>query len=188
MLPSFLFLIAMRKDGTVAGILFDTGVADPLGSVEKIIKVGLAIEEAVKTVRKDKEECRDIRNRVLRVSALLKRLQETAMINDPAMREALEALEETLIRTHELILACQKKNIMCRFCTAGDMSKRRIENCYSTSFQYSQKLVDKPRLSNKNRNCYSNSFGFVRKPNDFRNRAGLVLSKTAKTEWFSAIF
>lgn len=102
-------------------------MADPLGSVEKIIKVGLAIKEAVKTVRKNKEECRDIRNRVLRVSALLKRLQETVMINDPAMREALEALEETLIRTHQLILACQKKNRMCRFCTAGDMSKQLRE-------------------------------------------------------------
>ena len=90
-------------------------MADPLASVEKIVKVALAIKEAVKTVRKNKEQCHEIRKRVLRVSALLKRLQETEMIQDPAMCDALEAIEETLTRGHGLIVACQKKNIMCRF-------------------------------------------------------------------------
>ena len=82
-------------------------MADPLASVEKIVKVALAIKEGVKTVRKNKEQCLEIRKRVLRVSALLKRLQETEMIQDPVMCDALEALEETLTRTHDLIVACQ---------------------------------------------------------------------------------
>ncbi|TVU23632.1 hypothetical protein EJB05_26008, partial [Eragrostis curvula] len=110
-------------------------MVDPLGSVEKIIKVGLAIKDAVKKVRKNKEECRDIRNRVLRVSALLKQLQETVMIEDPAMHEALEALEETLTHTLELVLACQKKNIMCHFCSAGDLSKQLREMKHDISDQ-----------------------------------------------------
>ncbi|CAO2146373.1 unnamed protein product [Urochloa humidicola] len=102
-------------------------MTDPLGSVEKIIKVILAIKEAVKTVRKNKEQCREIRKRVLRVSALLKRLQETEVIKDPAMWDALEALEETLTRTHDLIVACQKKNVICHFCMAGGLAKQLRE-------------------------------------------------------------
>lgn len=102
-------------------------MADPLASVEKIIKVALAIKEAVKTVRKNKEQCREIRKRVLRVSALLKRLQETEIMQDPAMCDALEALEETLTHTHDLIIACQKKNIMCHFCMAWDLAKQLRE-------------------------------------------------------------
>jgi len=102
-------------------------MADPLASVEKIVKVALAIKEVVKTVRKNKEQCHEIRKRVLRVSALLKRLRETEMIQNPAMCDALEAIEEPLTRGHGLIVACQKKNIMCRFCMAGDLAKQLRE-------------------------------------------------------------
>nr|XP_034606230.1 uncharacterized protein LOC117866183 isoform X2 [Setaria viridis]XP_034606231.1 uncharacterized protein LOC117866183 isoform X2 [Setaria viridis] len=102
-------------------------MAGPRASVEKIIKVALTIKEAVKTVRKNKKQWREIRKRVLRVSALLKRLQVTEIMQDPAMRDALEALEETLTRTHDLIIACQKKNIMCHFCMAWDLAKQLRE-------------------------------------------------------------
>ncbi|OEL17599.1 hypothetical protein BAE44_0021381 [Dichanthelium oligosanthes] len=102
-------------------------MADPLGSVEKIVKVALMIKEAVDKVRKNKE-CREIRKRVVRVSALLTRLQETQMTKDPATSSALKELEETLTVAHELVTACQRKNVlMSRFCTAGDLAEQLRE-------------------------------------------------------------
>ena len=50
-------------------------MADPVASVEKIVKLGLAIKEAVDTVRHNEEECREIRKRVLRFSDILSQLQ-----------------------------------------------------------------------------------------------------------------
>jgi len=132
-------------------------MADPLASVEKIVKVALAIKEAVKTVRKNKEQCHEIRKRVLRVSALLKRLQETEMIQDPAMCDALEAIEETLTRGHGLIVACQKKNIMCRFCMAGDLAKQLRE----VKQDISDQMVDGIFAANVNATIILTSIQYV---------------------------
>lgn len=102
-------------------------MADPLGTVEKIIKVALKIKEAVDKVRRNKEECREINRRVVRVSALLTRLQETEMMNDPATSRALKELEETLTVAHELVMACRRKNVLSHFCTAGGLARRLRE-------------------------------------------------------------
>jgi len=73
-------------------------MADPVAGVEKIVKLGLAIKEAVDTVRHNEEECREIRKRVLRFSEILSQLQQTGTVADsPAMAGVLEDLEETLI-------------------------------------------------------------------------------------------
>ena len=132
-------------------------MADPLASVEKIVKVALAIKEGVKTVRKNKEQCLEIRKHILRVSALLKRLQETEMIQDPVMCDALEALEETLTRTHDLIVACQKKNIMCRFCMAGDLAKQLRE----VKQDISDQIVDGIFAANVNATIILTSIQYV---------------------------
>ncbi|KAJ1276699.1 hypothetical protein BS78_05G234600 [Paspalum vaginatum] len=102
-------------------------MADPLGNVEKIVKVALMIKEAVDKVRKNKEECHEIRKRVVRVSALLTRLQETEMMKDPATGSTLQELEVTLTLAHELVTACQRKNVLSRFCRAGDLAKQLRE-------------------------------------------------------------
>ncbi|XP_062197131.1 cysteine-rich receptor-like protein kinase 10 [Phragmites australis] len=99
-------------------------MADPVASVEKIVKLGLAIKKAADTVRRNEEECHEIRKRVLRFSAILSQLQQTGMMNNnPAMSAALEDLEETLERALELVTACQERSTIRRFIAAGDLSK-----------------------------------------------------------------
>lgn len=95
-----------------------------LGSVGKIIEVGLAIKEAVETVQQSKEDCLKIEKQVLRVTGILKRLEEKKVMDDSAMSDALEDLEETLRKTLTLVKACQEKHITCLFCKAGDLSKQ----------------------------------------------------------------
>ncbi|CAL4986081.1 unnamed protein product [Urochloa decumbens] len=99
-------------------------MADPLGSLEKIVKLALTIKEAVDTVRQNKEECQQIRTRAVRVSSLLSRLPETGMAADPAMCDALEDLEDSLRRAHMLVAACQESTTVCLYCTAGSQARR----------------------------------------------------------------
>jgi len=46
------------------------------GSVGRIIDIALKIKEAVKNVKQNEKECRDIEKCVARVTALIKRLDE----------------------------------------------------------------------------------------------------------------
>ncbi|RCV39463.1 hypothetical protein SETIT_8G226800v2 [Setaria italica] len=100
-------------------------MADPVAGVEKIVKIGLKIKEAVDTVRHNEEECREIRKRVLRFSAILSQLQQTGLMNDsPALSGALEDLEESLQHALELVTACQERSTIRRLIKAGDLSKQ----------------------------------------------------------------
>ncbi|KAJ1256944.1 hypothetical protein BS78_K260300 [Paspalum vaginatum] len=101
-------------------------MADPLASVEKIVKIGLMIKHAVDTVRKNMEVCQEIRKRVLRFSDILSQLQQTGMLSsNPAMSGALEDLEDTLERALELVTSCQeRRSTIRRFITAGDLAKQ----------------------------------------------------------------
>ncbi|CAL4990471.1 unnamed protein product [Urochloa decumbens] len=99
-------------------------MADPLGSLEKIVKLALTIKEAVDTVRQNKEECQQIRTRAVRVSSLLSRLPDTGMTADPAMCGALQDLEDSLQRAHTLVAACQDSTTVCLYCTAGKQARR----------------------------------------------------------------
>jgi hypothetical protein len=73
-------------------------MADPVASVERIIKVGLRIKEAADTVRRNAAVCQEIRTRVLRFGAVLSQLQRAGAVDDsPAMGGALDDLEETHI-------------------------------------------------------------------------------------------
>lgn len=102
-------------------------MADPLGSLEKIVKLALRIKEAVDTVRHNKEDCRQIRTRAVRVSSLLSRLPETGIAGDPAMCDALGDLEDALRRAHALVMACQQQGStvsVCLYCTAGKQARR----------------------------------------------------------------
>lgn len=94
-----------------------------LGSVGKIIEIGLAIKKAVETVKQNKKDCLDMKNRVHRVTVILQRLDET-MTMEPAMGAALHDLEETLRHALTLVTACQERHIMCLFCKAGKLSKQ----------------------------------------------------------------
>ncbi|CAL4990438.1 unnamed protein product [Urochloa decumbens] len=100
------------------------------GSVEKIVKVGLAIKEAVDTVCQNQEECKEIQKVVASVSAILSQLQQAKVLKGPAVDGALMGLEESLDRALKLVMECQEGHIVRRFFTAGDMSKelRRVQD------------------------------------------------------------
>ncbi|XP_039777504.1 cysteine-rich receptor-like protein kinase 11 [Panicum virgatum] len=107
-------------------------MADPMATVvEKIVKIGLKIKEAVNRVRHNEEDYREITRRVLRFSAILSQLQQTGTVADsPALAGALEDLEETLQRALELVTACQERTTTRRLVAAGDLSKqlRRVQD------------------------------------------------------------
>jgi hypothetical protein len=106
-------------------------MADPVATVEKIVKIGLKIKEAVDKARHNEEDCREITRRVLRFSAILSQLQQTGTVADsPAMAGALEDLEETLQRALELVTACQERSTIRRLVAAGDLSRqlRRVKD------------------------------------------------------------
>ena len=68
-----------------------------LGGMGRIVKVALRIKEAVQTVKRNEKECRDIQKCVARVTALLKRLDETTeTMEDAVMRGPLEDLAVSL--------------------------------------------------------------------------------------------
>lgn len=102
-------------------------MADPVAIVEileKVVGMAVAIVDAVKTARENKEECRELEKIVVRLRAILWRLKETDKAKDPMVGEALEDLGETLRRAHALVGACGKRNAVCRLCKAGKLSKR----------------------------------------------------------------
>jgi len=107
-------------------------MADPVATVERIVKIGLKIKEAVDKARHNEEDCREITRQVLMFSAILSQLQQTGTVADsPAMAGALEDLEETLQRALELVTACQERatTTIWRVFAAGDLSKqlRRVQ-------------------------------------------------------------
>lgn len=100
-------------------------MADPVASVEKIVRIGLKIKQAVDTVRKNEEVCREITKRVLRFNDILSQLQRTGMLDDnPALGGALEDLEEALERALELVMACQERSSIRRLITARDLARQ----------------------------------------------------------------
>ncbi|CAN6287524.1 unnamed protein product [Urochloa humidicola] len=92
-----------------------------LGSIDNIVRIALKIKEAVRTVRQNEKECHDIQRCVARVSALLKRLDETTeMRKDEVICDALEDLSESLEHALQLVSKCQQKHIFRRCLGAGD--------------------------------------------------------------------
>ncbi|TVU41951.1 hypothetical protein EJB05_15513, partial [Eragrostis curvula] len=101
------------------------------GSLEKIVKVALAIKEAVETVKQNDKECRAIKMCATRCTALLKRLEEqTDIMKDEAMRGPLEDVAESLEEALELVKLCQRKHCFSQLWKAGDMAKelRRVQD------------------------------------------------------------
>ncbi|CAL4978918.1 unnamed protein product [Urochloa decumbens] len=108
----------------MAGIAFS--------GVGKIIEIAFKIKEAVKTVKHNEEECRNIERYVARVTAVIKCLDDDTMetMKGEAMRGALEDLAVSLERAFELVTECQRKDIIRRFFGAGAMAKElhRVQN------------------------------------------------------------
>lgn len=101
-----------------------------LGGVEKIVRAGLAIKKAAATARRNKKECRDIERCVARVSALLSLLNQSAMVDHPAIRGPLDDLAESVQEASDLVRVCQGTSALLRLWGAGDMAKqlRRVQD------------------------------------------------------------
>ncbi|TVT99527.1 hypothetical protein EJB05_55114, partial [Eragrostis curvula] len=97
-----------------------------LGGVEKLVKVALAIKEAVETVKQNDKECRAIGKCATRCTALLSRLAEQTEMMHAPLEDVAESLEEAL----ELVKLCQRKHYFSRLWKAGDMAKelRRVQD------------------------------------------------------------
>ncbi|CAL4990454.1 unnamed protein product [Urochloa decumbens] len=115
----------------MAGIAFS--------GVGKIVEIAFKIKEAVKTVKHNEEECRDMERYVSRVTAVIKCLDDDTMetMKGEAMRGALEDLAVSLERAFELVTECQRKDIIRRFFGAGAMAKElhRVQNDISRKLQ-----------------------------------------------------
>ncbi|CAL4903393.1 unnamed protein product [Urochloa decumbens] len=101
-------------------------MADLVDIVKQIVEVGIKINDAVDTVRHNKEECVQIKEHVDRVRAVLSNLKddESTGTNKSALSAALGALEDTLVRAYELVMICQETNIVSHFFTGGKLSKK----------------------------------------------------------------
>uniref|UniRef100_K3ZLW6 Protein kinase domain-containing protein n=1 Tax=Setaria italica TaxID=4555 RepID=K3ZLW6_SETIT len=93
-----------------------------LGSVERVVKVALAIKTAVETAEQNKKDCLDIGKLAAQVISQTERLKEKTV--DPAMRDALEAMADCLNDALLLIAKCHGKCFLLRYLKASDMSKQ----------------------------------------------------------------
>ncbi|PNT63012.1 hypothetical protein BRADI_4g10431v3 [Brachypodium distachyon] len=101
----------------------------PRSLLQQIAEVARNIKEVVETVIQNEEDCIEIDKRVTKVSTLLSQLENTAMAEEPAMRDALKKLLVTFCEAHKLVTACQRRGliIMCASSSPGKLSKQLHE-------------------------------------------------------------
>ncbi|OEL29803.1 Protein MID1-COMPLEMENTING ACTIVITY 1 [Dichanthelium oligosanthes] len=73
------------------------------------------ILEAVRTVKRNKEECKRLAEQVAMIGELLHKLLGSDMMQDPAMRKPLQGLDDTLRKAYRLITSCRDSNIVYNF-------------------------------------------------------------------------
>jgi hypothetical protein len=101
-------------------------MVDAVGGAAKIVQVALKIKEAANTVHQNKEDCDHIKSRVDILNRTLSHyVNNPELMADYAVVAALEALDEILIQALEVIIECQeKRNIICIYYTAGNLSQQ----------------------------------------------------------------
>jgi L1 cell adhesion molecule like protein len=100
---------------------------DLVNSVAKVVEIANQIKELVEKVNQNKEECKKIATRVERLRAIVACLDNTDVSSEQTMIDALNELEETFLRALKLVKACQTKNVVWLFLTAGNVSKQLRE-------------------------------------------------------------
>lgn len=73
------------------------------------------IMQAVHKVRRNKEACKQLVQRVQMIADLLQSMQSSEMMQRPETRKPLNGLEEALRRAYILIMSCQNSSYMYRF-------------------------------------------------------------------------
>ncbi|KAF8756313.1 hypothetical protein HU200_011135 [Digitaria exilis] len=104
-------------------------MVDAVGTITKIVEVGLKIKRAADMVKQNKDVCKQIKDRAEILSITLSQHQNNAeLMNNFAVRAALEALDQTLGEALNLVMECQQKtNCVCLFCTAGNLSQKLVK-------------------------------------------------------------
>jgi glutamine synthetase type III len=97
---------------------------DLVSSVANVVKLALEIKELVETAQQNKELVVTVAKRVERLRAIVECLDNTDVSREQTIIDALNELEETFLRALELVKACQTKNKVWLFITAGDVSKK----------------------------------------------------------------
>ncbi|RLN28255.1 proline-rich receptor-like protein kinase PERK14 isoform X5 [Panicum miliaceum] len=93
--------------GQVATVAQLSGV-DASGLITMIL-------EAVRTVSRNREECRHLARRVMMIGDLVQKLQGWDMMQEPEIRRPLDGLDDTLREAYVLIVSCQNCSIAYRF-------------------------------------------------------------------------
>ncbi|CAN6342731.1 unnamed protein product [Urochloa humidicola] len=93
--------------GQVATIAQLTGV-DASGLITMIL-------EAVRTVSRNRDECRHLARRVMMIGDLVQKLQGWDMMQEPEIRRPLDGLDDALREAYVLIVSCQSRSITYRF-------------------------------------------------------------------------
>ncbi|CAN6382002.1 unnamed protein product [Urochloa humidicola] len=82
------------------------------------------IIQAVQTVHRNREECRQLVHHVMMIGDLLQLLQQSEMMPRPEIRRPLDGLEDTLWQAYVLVTSCQQSNIMYRFFMAWNQAQK----------------------------------------------------------------
>jgi len=104
-------------------------MADPVASVQTIVRIALAISNAVGTAQRNIDQCEDIRIQVSIAKDSLLDLQKKGMMDtDTAVSRALGHLKKTLRHALELVRACQvNQSFVQRVLKAKDLSNQLRE-------------------------------------------------------------
>ncbi|RCV18664.1 hypothetical protein SETIT_3G320400v2 [Setaria italica] len=101
-------------------------MVDAVGAITKIVEVALRIKSAADTVKQNEDVCKQIKYRVEILSSTLSLHQNnTALMNNLAVKAALEALDTTFGEALKLFRECQQDtNFVLLFCKAGNLSQQ----------------------------------------------------------------
>ncbi|OQU79637.1 hypothetical protein SORBI_3008G173601 [Sorghum bicolor] len=104
-------------------------MVDAVGTIAKVIEAALKIKKAADTVKQNEGLCKQIISRVDVLSNSLSQHQNNReLMNNLAVRVALEALDGTLGEALKLVMDCQEEtNIVCLFYNSGNLSQRLKE-------------------------------------------------------------
>ncbi|CAL5093799.1 unnamed protein product [Urochloa decumbens] len=102
--------------GQVATIAQLTGV-DASGLITMIL-------EAVRTVSRNRDECRHLARRVMMIGDLVQKLQGWDMMQEPEIRRPLDGLDDALREAYILIVSCQNCSIAYRFLMGWKQSEQ----------------------------------------------------------------
>ncbi|CAM0874133.1 unnamed protein product [Alopecurus aequalis] len=88
------------------------------------------IVEAVQTVKRNRETCQLLAQRVKMIGDLLQRLESTQLMQHHETRNPVEQLEETLRHTYMLITSCQDGSYLCSCFMGGKRADqlREVQN------------------------------------------------------------